>query len=349
MASDCPYCRSIPGVGSGVVKEGRLSGFNAPIFMNDFAAVVPTLGLLVPGYLLIVSRAHVASMASLARAGGVDVWAFATEIARQLSPAFGPYLIFESTKGLAGLAGGGCVAHAHLHLIPATHSFMAEITERFPQAVLGWNLSEFADVAYLAFAADGSPPMVVREPRVQSQWIRLQFARHLGREEHYDWGAVSGRENLSRTFTDSIGLLPHGNSGLEVAIKALLIHDDRVLLARRLQDDDGGSPFELPGGRMQANESAEACFQREVREETGVLAHLGEWQGCWWWSEGGKTVVAHAFDGSVSDPTTGQDLQPPGEGLGPSVWLPLTQVNRVSIRPEHREILQHYLARRNLT
>ena len=54
-----------------------------------------------------------------------------------------------------------------------------------------------------------------------------------------------------------------------LACDALIIEDGKVLLIRR-----GVEPFKgqwaIPGGRLEGDETAEACLKREAKEETGL-------------------------------------------------------------------------------
>lgn len=52
---------------------------------------------------------------------------------------------------------------------------------------------------------------------------------------------------------------------LPISVKAALVDGDRVCLLLNERDQ-----WELPGGRLEAGESPEACLAREVREETGL-------------------------------------------------------------------------------
>ena len=62
---------------------------------------------------------------------------------------------------------------------------------------------------------------------------------------------------------------------LEV-VAALIRREGRYLLARRTKDDAIGRVWEFPGARVQAGESLESALARELDEELGVAAVVGE-------------------------------------------------------------------------
>jgi 8-oxo-dGTP pyrophosphatase MutT (NUDIX family) len=55
-----------------------------------------------------------------------------------------------------------------------------------------------------------------------------------------------------------------GSDSFPVSVKAVIFDDHRVLLVR-----NDRSEWELPGGKLEFNESPTECVEREVREETG--------------------------------------------------------------------------------
>ena len=57
---------------------------------------------------------------------------------------------------------------------------------------------------------------------------------------------------------------------------AIIIRDGKVLIARRNPDLTNGGRWEFPGGKIKAGESPRGCLKRELKEELGIDAEIGE-------------------------------------------------------------------------
>lgn len=62
---------------------------------------------------------------------------------------------------------------------------------------------------------------------------------------------------------------------IEVAA-GLVFRDGRLLITQRRLDDPLGGLWEFPGGKREADESFEACLERELMEELGIEIRVGE-------------------------------------------------------------------------
>jgi hypothetical protein len=164
--------------------------------------------MIVPGYLLLIAKEHVPSLARLGPSGlhAIDRWL--DRHLPQWAARFGDYFRFEHGMGPGGTA-GGCIAHAHLHLIPA------EAAVEPIEAALPWRwLASYEDLAgvgdrpyaYLGSRGSGGGRgrrgrhAVVPQPTLPGQWVRRQTALALHLDQ-WDWAAYRGDRELAATLT----------------------------------------------------------------------------------------------------------------------------------------------------
>jgi mutator protein MutT len=57
---------------------------------------------------------------------------------------------------------------------------------------------------------------------------------------------------------------------------AIIQVDDKLLIARRAKEDQFKGLWEFPGGKAEAGETLEECLCRELKEELGIKARVGE-------------------------------------------------------------------------
>lgn len=189
---DCPFCTKI-------IRGDSASAFDRKLAEHKLFVVTPALGMLVPGYLLLIAKEHVPSLARLGPTGlhAIDRW-----VDRHLprwAARFGDYFWFEHGMG-AGSAAGACIAHAHLHLIPAGAA-VDPIEAALPWQRLAsyQTLARLGDRAYAYLGRPGGHG-VVPEPSLPGQWVRRQTA-HALHLDHWDWAAYSGERELRTTLT----------------------------------------------------------------------------------------------------------------------------------------------------
>ena len=60
---------------------------------------------------------------------------------------------------------------------------------------------------------------------------------------------------------------------------AVLVHQDKILIAQRPKDDFLAGRWEFPGGTLEQGETPEICLQREFREELDIEITIGPFMG----------------------------------------------------------------------
>lgn len=62
-------------------------------------------------------------------------------------------------------------------------------------------------------------------------------------------------------------------------LAAIIEKEGRFLLCRRAPGRSNAGKWEFPGGKLEAGETEQQCLARELREELGVEAEVGEFAG----------------------------------------------------------------------
>ena len=66
------------------------------------------------------------------------------------------------------------------------------------------------------------------------------------------------------------------NLVMKTVTAAILLQDDRVLIAQRRAGDKLANKWEFPGGTVEKGETPEQCLKREMKEEFEVDVMVGE-------------------------------------------------------------------------
>jgi ATP adenylyltransferase len=168
---------------------------------NDFL-IFPALGSFVEGYLLICPRIHMPSLAGLERALIPKFHLVLEETKRIVQATFGSVILFEHGMATCERRAGGCIDHAHMHILPADVDLNRFLSPQFPSHPL----TEFSDLGrwrqrpYL-FARSQDLAVVYDVPdNLPSQFLRRHIASELNLEDRWDWGAYLGIAEMENTL-----------------------------------------------------------------------------------------------------------------------------------------------------
>jgi diadenosine tetraphosphate (Ap4A) HIT family hydrolase len=172
--------------------------------------VMPSLGQLAPGHMLLVPRQHVTSFGELDVVLRSEALSLYLAWRQTLSEHFSSTVCFEHGSP-PGASSGGCgIVHAHIHIVP-----LAGIQPTLPPAMGdGWRessgsvwLDEAAAVTrraggYLMWHGPGEAPHLETATDVPSQHLRRHVARVLG-ENRWDWRTAGRRQQLAVMLSGS--------------------------------------------------------------------------------------------------------------------------------------------------
>lgn len=206
---ECRYCRFInPDF---PVKH---SAWNTPVLESANFTVVPSLGHLVPGWLLIIPRFHYTSLGALSPDLLREFLILKTESESLLNSIYGPVVKFEHGS-CSHVKAGACIDHAHMHLVPTAEDFGSHLAHRFSGKRLtdiGRISSKCASQPYLLYENAMGVATVYETPLLPSQFMRMLIAQRLGVPERYDWRKYHGVDELRMFCRDLESLRRNRNA-----------------------------------------------------------------------------------------------------------------------------------------
>lgn len=173
--------------------------------------VIPSLGALVPGYVLVVPKRHVLSLGSMASTEVEEARDLVTEVEAIVTESSAGAIVFEHGPSRSGAPLGCSVDHGHVHVAPAT------LTLHESKILAEYQWTKVTDLrATASAAAAGQPYVFLQDATGQSfmtypedsaqprQLVRRALADHLGRKEQYDWREFPEHHNVALTVTQFI-------------------------------------------------------------------------------------------------------------------------------------------------
>lgn len=182
--------------------------WDTPIFESELFVVVPTVGALVEGWLLVVPKTPSQCFAHLPTSAFSELESFLAAIVPIIESNYGPISIFEHGSTAVASPIGCGVDHAHLHLVPAKCHLKSGAQKIAPN--IRWRgISSFKELrgqvgdgywfvqqpyrsgsCDVGICTDGEPP---------SQLFRKVIAANLGHPEAFDWKAGLGETRIVAT------------------------------------------------------------------------------------------------------------------------------------------------------
>lgn len=181
--------------------------WNTEVARTNRFTVLPSLGSLVPGWVLVIPRRPLLNLAALSSEEKKDLDSLVDVVRIALSPAGEE--IFEFEHGSHELDGPmGCgVDQAHLHIVPLPFDLLTEASGR--NGNIQWiDLSPMDDTwktlrkgrDYLFARSQQGKKIIGFPDRPESQWFRKLIAQELGVSDRWNYRDNSGIENVRITL-----------------------------------------------------------------------------------------------------------------------------------------------------
>jgi len=203
--NQCDFCNELSG--SSDNSFGRIYGTDQEsriLFRSTSFAVIPSLGQILEGYLLVVPTKHFRAVGDLTNADLEELERICEMIGGILKNNYGPHILFE--HGTRSEGEGGCgIYHAHLHATPVGRASdpITVLKRRFPHTELH-HLREIADRSanlrsYLFYQDSSAHSYLFDTGPLPSQYVRKLLTDALG-ENSWNWRTVEKEERLLATL-----------------------------------------------------------------------------------------------------------------------------------------------------
>ncbi|USX56222.1 HIT family protein [Lentzea sp. HUAS12] len=168
----------------------------------DFLAIAD-ISPLVVGHIIVVPRRHLLSFGAIPDVHRPQLGTLVADLSATLIEHVGvPVLLEHGTDSASD--GGGCVSHAHLHLVPAALDWREPLARyRLTEVSSLDELSYWAerDRPYIYAGAPSGAGLVADELiDIPKQYLRIEIARQLGLPGRvWDWRQHILSDNLTET------------------------------------------------------------------------------------------------------------------------------------------------------
>lgn len=197
LKDECLYCTKALLANADALEDTVL-------FENSHFVCLPSLGALVPGYVMLISKRHVTAINQLS-VGETKSLVTLVRNLENLGPYREGYLIFE--HGLSATEGGNaCIDHFHLHLTPSVGLTLLDIENHIPfptkKIVLPSIISlrdHNLNPGYILIS-NGKTHVCHVSDEFSSQFIRKILAEHVGLTEKWNWVIYPHMDRVAQTI-----------------------------------------------------------------------------------------------------------------------------------------------------
>lgn len=184
--------------------------WDTPIFESKSFVVLPSVGALVEGWLLVVPKTPSLCFAQLETSAFSELEALLSDIIPIVESNYGPISMFEHGAAAKASAVGCGVDHAHLHLVPVECDLQSGAQQIAPN--VRWSsVGSFKAISdqdltrhgywflQQPYDSGGCNIGLCVEGELPSQLFRKVIATSLGCPEEFDWKDTAGEDRIAAT------------------------------------------------------------------------------------------------------------------------------------------------------
>jgi ATP adenylyltransferase len=169
--------------------------WDQPLLETENFVVIPSLGSLVPGWVLVVPRRHFLCMGALPQDLVAEMDSIKVRAVSTVSAEYGSVCVFEHGPSGANHQVGCGVDHAHTHIVPvdfdlagAAEAFMPGDVRWHENAAWGDCRKAFLDQSdYLYLEQANRPSLIATHDNFGNQVFRRAIAAQMGIPQQFNW------------------------------------------------------------------------------------------------------------------------------------------------------------------
>lgn len=199
---------------------GQSNLWNTPLLETKHFIVVPSIGAIVEGWLLIAPKEKALCFGAIEPILKIEFLELKERVQLSLTKTYGPVAIFEHGPSQTKSKVGCGVDHAHLHLVPTSTNLVESAKKLAPEVI--WESSTGIDsleyyhsmnlpYLYLEQPEYMPVPIVGTSSTIPSQLFRKTIASANACSESWDWKHNPFFENILRTRVKMTSNLKEGH------------------------------------------------------------------------------------------------------------------------------------------
>jgi len=202
--TECPYCAEINNVYEGNIFYSFTGKRNYIMRETQHFVVLPSLGMFIEGFLLMVPKEHYLSLGALPENLFVELYELKEFVIKLYHDIYNkPPIFFEHGSTSCMRRGGACVEHAHLQSVPLKKDLKPELI-RLLGSPLEINKYEdlrnlyAKDQPYIFYERFDGKMFVWEVSILPSQFFRQVLAKEIGKTEKWNWQSYIGKDEIIR-------------------------------------------------------------------------------------------------------------------------------------------------------
>lgn len=206
---ECDFCKELNGERSLYQKiaEKNALPLNRIIFEGSYWTIMPTLGSIVPGYLLFIANRHILSLSNCTVNELDELQSLINLVREKLENIYqSPCVLFEHGAGCGNGLSPSCVDHCHIHILPMKEDL--DTKSNFSK----FHITKLKSLNEIASKAENMPYILYQNQKKQyyllqsdiyiSQYFRQLIAISINQPDKWDWRQYFFSQNIKQTIED---------------------------------------------------------------------------------------------------------------------------------------------------